>query len=575
MPGERPWELRPIDEAASARIARELGLMAATARCLVGRGVASSAEADAFLRPRLGQLRPPAGMAGFPEAVERLRVAVMAGETIGVFGDYDVDGVTAAALLATFLGQVGAAVAVKVAQRDAGYGFGEAQAAWLADRGARVIVTVDCGTSDAPAIRAARARGVDVIVVDHHQVPEAGEHPALALLNPHRPDSRYPFRGLASVGLAFFVAAALRTALRERGWFGARPEPDVRALLDLVAVGTIADLAPLVAENRVLCAAGLRELSARRRPGLAALLELADVPRDRALDETDVGWRIAPRLNAPGRLGDAEPALAVLVAADARAGQLAAAACDEANRKRRELQDHMLEEALADAVASAAEPALVVARAGWHAGVAGIVAAKLVDRFHKPTAVIALDGRGEGRGSLRTPAGFDLVAALTACREHLIRYGGHAQAAGLTVAADRVAPLRAAFAAQAARGAGPAPPVAVDALLALGDVSPELALELAQLQPFGVGNEAPVLAAAGARVRASRRVGDEGSHLKLTLECQRHATTCAAIAFRMGDRDPGVGATIDVAFRPEISEWRGERRLELNVCALRPSQDMM
>src|SRR5262249_43757064 len=160
--------------------------------------------------------------------VERLRAAVMAGETVGVFGDYDVDGVTAAALLAIFLGQVGAATVVKVAERDAGYGFGEAQAHALADRGARLIVTVDCGTSDAPAIRAARARGVDVIVVDHHQVPEAGAHPAAALLNPHRPDSTYPFRGLASVGLAFFVAAAVRTALRERGWFAARPEPDVR-----------------------------------------------------------------------------------------------------------------------------------------------------------------------------------------------------------------------------------------------------------------------------------------------------------------------------------------------------------
>src|SRR5512143_2848367 len=345
-PTHRPWELRPLDEQACTRLARELGVLPATARCLVGRGLTGSAEADAYLRPRLGHLRPPAGMAGFAAAVERLRGAVLAGETIGIFGDYDVAGVTSSALLASFLGSTGARTALKVTDRGAGDGFGEPQAVWLAERGARVIVTVDRGTSDVPAIRAARARGIDVIVVDHHQVPESAEHPAAALLNPHRPDSVYPFRGLAPVGLSFFVAAALRTALKDRGWFGARPEPDVRTLLDLVAVGTIADLAPLRDENRVLVTAGLRELSLRRRPGLAALLELAAVPTDRALDETDGGWKIAPRLNAPGRLGDAEPALRTLLAADAREAQLHASACEEANLRRRELQDRMFVEAL-------------------------------------------------------------------------------------------------------------------------------------------------------------------------------------------------------------------------------------
>jgi len=569
----RSWELRPLDERVCARLQRDLGVLPTTARCLVGRGLVASADADAFLRPKLGQLRPPVGMAGFAEAVDRLRRAVASGETIGIFGDYDVDGATSTALLCSFLRSVGAETVVKVAERKAGYGFGEKQAMDLADRGARLIVTVDCGTSDIPAIRAARARGIDVIVVDHHQVPDSSDHPAIALLNPHRPDSTYPFRGLASVGLSFFVAAALRTALRERGWFSARPEPDVRTLLDLVAVGTIADLAPLRDENRVLVTAGLRELSLRRRPGLAALLELAAVPTDRPLDETDVGWKIAPRLNAPGRLGDAEPALRTLLAADAREAQLHASACEEANVRRRELQDQMYVEALADAedAAQRNDAAIVVARSGWHAGVAGIVAAKIVDRFHKPAAVIAIDAEGEGRGSLRTPPGFDLFRALVACGEHLVRYGGHAQAAGLTVLADRIPALRAAFALQAAHRPAVAPPVAVDAMIALGDVSAQLAVELAQLQPFGVGNAAPIIAASGARVRASRRVGDDGTHLKLTLECERHATFHGAIAFRMGDRDPGVGATVDVAFRPELSEWRGEQRLELNVCDLRPA----
>jgi single-stranded-DNA-specific exonuclease len=233
----------------------------------------------------------------------------------------------------------------------------------------------------------------------------------------------------------------------------------------------------------------------------------------------------------------------------------------------------MLAEALLDAEELAADAGLVVARSGWHAGVAGIVAAKLVDRFGKPAAVIALDeARGEGRGSLRTTAGFNLYRALEACREHLIRYGGHAQAAGLTVAAAQLPALRRAFAAQAelaARDRGPAPGVTFDAMVPLGEASAQLAVELAAMGPFGIGNEAPVIAAPRARVRASRRVGDDGSHLKLTLECERHATAHSAIAFRMGARDPGVGATVDVAYRPAINEWRGERRLEFTVSALR------
>src|SRR5262245_38253783 len=225
---DRPWQRREIDDSASKRLASELNLHAATADCLVGRGLDDVARAGGFLAPRLADLRPPVGMAGFPEAVQRLRLAVEQGETIGIFGDYDVDGVTAAALLTSFLRSLGADPVTRVARRDAGYGFGEADALFFADRGCRLVVTVDCGTSDVAAILAARARGLDTIVVDHHQVPDRADHPAFALLNPHRPDSRYPFRGLASVGLGFFLAAALRTALREAGWFGSRAQPDVR-----------------------------------------------------------------------------------------------------------------------------------------------------------------------------------------------------------------------------------------------------------------------------------------------------------------------------------------------------------
>jgi single-stranded-DNA-specific exonuclease len=568
---DRDWHLADIDAVSVGKLARDLGVREATARCLVGRGFVDAGLAGAFLKPRLADLRPPVGMAGFDDTVRRLTRAVQSGQRIGIFGDYDVDGVTTTALLLTFLEDVGAKVIPRVARRSEGYGFVPAAAGWLCDQGAELVVTVDCGTSDLEAIGLCRARGVDVVVIDHHQVPDRADHPAVCLLNPHRPDSTYPFRGLCSVGLGFFVAAALRTALREAGWFqSGRREPDVRQLLDLVAVGTIADLAPLREENRILVAAGLRELAARRRPGLAALLLGAGVPAHRAVDESDIGWRLGPRLNAPGRLGDAAPSLALLLARAPAEGELCAQALEAANDARRALQDEMLVEALADAEAQATEGAIVVARTGWHHGVAGIVAAKLVDRHHRPAIVIALDAEGVGRGSVRTANGIDVYRALAECKEHLVRFGGHAAAAGVTAAADRIEDFRRAFAAAAARGLPPGqPPLLVDAAVDLADVDDRLVAEVGALAPFGAGNPSPILVARGARVSSSRRVGEDGAHLKLTLAGEL-SSGHSAIAFRMGGLDPGPGARIDVAFFPGVSEWNGERRVELRVHALRP-----
>ena len=414
-----------------------------------------------------------------------------------------------------------------------------------------------------------------MIVLDHHQVPEGdpAAHPAVALINPHRSDSSYPYRGFASVGLAFMLSAALRTRLRQAGHFATRPDLDVRELLDLVAVGTIADMAPLSQENRTLVIAGLAKLAERRRPGLAALLDRAEVQRGKPLDEIDISWRLGPRLNAPGRLGDAEPALRLLLAADATVAATEVEVLESCNQRRRELQEKVVEEALADAEAQAHRAAIVVAREGWHPGVVGIVAAKLVEKYGRPVAVVALDAAtGQGRGSVRTSGGVDVYRALAACSAQLVRYGGHAAAAGLTVDRDRVEELAEGFAAavESARGAATVRPVELDAEVGLGDVDEKLAREIQSLAPFGPGNEAPAIGARGARVRGSRRVGD-GSHLKMQLECATTGRACSAIAFRMGDRDPGVGATIDVMFQPEISHFRGESRVELKVRDLRPS----
>ncbi|HEY0476108.1 MAG TPA: single-stranded-DNA-specific exonuclease RecJ, partial [Kofleriaceae bacterium] len=507
--------LRRVDETLVSKLAGALRVRPATARCLVGRGVIEPQDAQGFIDPRLAALRPPTGLAGMPRAVGRIADAVLGGQRIGIFGDYDVDGVTTAALLTAFLRSVGASVEVAVARRDAGYGFTPAAAADFAARGCELIVTGDCGTNDLEAISVAAARGIDVIVVDHHTVPDAGvAHPALALVNPYRADSTFPFRGMASVGLAFYVAAAVRTELRDRRHFErtGRTEPDVRELLDLVALGTIADLVPLASENRILTALGLRRLQSRARPGVAALLAAAGVTEDREVDARTVAWKLAPRINAPGRLGEATPSLALLLA-DVASAAACAQTLETANTERRALQDRVMAEALAQLGDRDPGPAVVISGEGWPAGVVGIVAAKLVDRYQRPAFVVGIDPEtGIGRGSARTAGAVNLYRALSEAAPWLDKYGGHAAAAGFTVRRESMAALSESLGAACVRLAAGSGPVAVgrdvDAEVRLADVDERLAQELAGLGPFGQDNPSPVLVTRNVRVSAARRVGD-------------------------------------------------------------------
>lgn len=509
-----------------------------------------------------------------PRAVERIADAVQRRERIGVFGDYDVDGVTTAALLTSFLRDVGAEVDVAVASREAGYGFTMSAASELARRNCKLVITGDCGTNDLEAIAVAAALGTEVIVIDHHTVPAADvAHPSVSLVNPFRTDSTFPFRGMASVGLAFYVAAAVRTELRDRGHFRDRPEPDVRDLLDLVALGTIADLVPLAAENRILTSLGLRRLGSQPRPGIAAMLTASGFDRDREIDAGTVAWRLAPRLNAPGRLGAAEPALALLLA-DQDTATERAQALEAANLMRREIQAHVLEQALAQLGDRDPGPAVVLAGEGWTPGVVGIVAAKLVETYQRPAFVIAIDPEtGLGRGSARTCGGVNLYDALCEVKAHLGKFGGHAAAAGFSLQRENVAALSEALGSVVGRLAQGSGPVAtareIDAEVRLGEVDERLATELAGLGPFGQANPQPLLVTRGARVTAVRRVGD-GSHLKLTIDDER-STTRSAIGFRLGDRPVEVGALVDLAFAPVVSTWQGHRSAELELSDLAPS----
>jgi single-stranded-DNA-specific exonuclease len=550
------WQAPSVDEGKAAALAAEMRLRPLTARILVGRGIDRADAASRFLSPRLADLRPPEGMPDLPRALDRLTAALAAGETIGVFGDYDVDGVTTAAVLASALRAFGGKVVARAASRQAGYGLGPDDVARFASDGCRVLVTGDCGTSDDEALRAARERGIDTIVIDHHEVP-SGETAAYALINSRRPDDRFAFKGLASCGVAFYLAAALRTRL------GSSFDP--RELLDLVALGTIADLVPLVDENRILVAAGLKTLSGRGRPGIAALVARAELEAP-TLTAHDVAFRLTPRLNAAGRLGEAQLALDLLLAGPGDAERLAAELEDQ-NTERQRIQELVWIEALgqANVQAEGDAPALVVGAEGWHHGVVGIIAARLVDRFARPAVAIGFRD-GDGRGSARTVPGVNLYEALTRCAAHLTRYGGHAGAAGLSMSFAGLDPFRRDFAFEAARQLAGRPPRAleVDAEVALADLSLPMTEELARLAPYGAANREPLFALTGVVALATRLVGK--GHLQLTLD--HGGATSEAIAFGLGDQDPGAGARVDLIATAELDTYRGARRARLKVSRL-------
>ncbi|HEY4394782.1 MAG TPA: single-stranded-DNA-specific exonuclease RecJ [Polyangia bacterium] len=555
------WRAPSIDDGLAAVLAQETKLLPLTARLLVGRGIIRAETVSRFLDPRLADLRRPDGMADLDRAIERLVAALGAGETIGVFGDYDVDGVTTAATLASALRALGGKVVARAASRHAGYGLGVEDVARFAADGCRVLVTGDCGTSDHEALAAGRARGLDVIVIDHHELP-TGESAAYALVNSRRPDDTFPFKGLASCGVAFYLAAALRTRL------GASFDP--RELLDLVALGTIADLVPLTDENRILVAAGLKTLSARKRPGLAALIERAEI-LDGAITAHQAAFRLTPRLNAAGRLGEAQLALDLLLASPADASKLAAA-IDDQNTERQRIQELVWMEARAQAAEQADAPAVVVGAEGWHQGVVGIVAARLVDELARPAVAIGFKD-GQGRGSARTIAGVNLHEALGACSAHLTKYGGHAGAAGMSLEIDRLDGFRGAFVAEAARqlNGRAALAVEVDAEVGLGELDLPFAEELARLGPFGQANREPLFALRGVTALSTRVVGKK--HLQLTLD--HDGAIGEAIAFGFGESDPGPGAVLDLVATAELDTFRGARRARLRVTKLarRPNAD--
>ncbi len=549
-------------------------LQQTTTAVLRRRGLSEEEAIGRFFEPKLAHLTPPEAMKDRAEASERIARAVRAREIICVFGDYDADGITSAALLTDVLRALGAEVRPLIADRfDGGYGLSAEALVRVFATGATLLITCDCGTSDHPRLRDAQKRGLDVVVIDHHRVPDE-PLPALAFLNPHRPECGFAYKGLASVGLALSICAALRSSL------GAKI--DLRHWLDLVALGTIADVAPLDGDNRALVRVGLGVLAHGVRPGIRALAEVAKVTGPQVTGE-DIAFRFAPRVNAPGRLAKGDLALELLLARDATAARGLAAEVDQICERRKLLDRTILAEALVELSdpGLAALPVIVLGREGWHQGVVGIVAGRLASRFGKPTIVIGFDG-AEGRGSARGPAGVRLYTMLGRAREHLLGFGGHEAAAGVHLEASKLDSFRQAFAAAALE----IPCLDVprydeaDAVFVAGDDAATVTTELSRFEPCGQGNPAPRLSFPGVRVRVARVVGEE--HLKLEFDLPtdgsaasaasaassppgRSVRTLSAFGYRLGRVAPKVGDRVDVtgALRPDA--WRGNGAVELRI----------
>jgi len=551
------------EEADEAVLAREVGVSPLLARLLVNRGVRTPHQADAMLRARLSEhLRSPMLFRDMRRAAERLVRAVDAGETVGIYGDYDVDGISGSALLIRFFRALGREPVVHVPHRlRDGYGVREGGVRQLAERGARVMITVDCGGVSHAEIALANRLGMDVVVCDHHQVA-AEPLPALAVLNPIEPGSGFPFSGLCGAGLAFYLASGVRMVLRERG---GRQLPDLRRDLDLVALGSIADVVPLIEENRVLVKHGLREIAASQRPGIVALKAVSGV---QSVSSASVGFRLAPRLNAGGRLADAGRSVELLTTADRERAERLAVELDGENRTRQGIERQMVSEAAALVEARGGvegRHCIVLASPDWHPGVVGIVAARMVERYARPTVLVAVDAAtAQGRGSGRSVAGVNLHAALQECAPLLSGFGGHPMAAGLSIDATRVDALAARLEEVLAGRTRPEDFVLerrVDCELPLPALGAECMADIERLEPCGAQNPEPTFLARGARVRARSVVG--GQHLKLSVE--QGGRSLQAIGFGLGDFAAEAGAEIDLLYTPMISEWGGNRTLELRI----------
>lgn len=559
------WVLHPRHAPEAAHVlARDLSAPIAVAHALLNRGVDSGDLARRFLEPALADLHDPSALLDMDRAAERIHLAIANRERILIHGDYDVDGITSTYLLYAVLTDLGGDVEYRIPHRMRdGYGLSRDAIEDARRRGCTLVVTVDCGiTAVDPVVRAGEL-GIDIVITDHHEPPEALPA-ALAIVNPHRVGCEYPFKALAGVGVTFKLVEAL---LRDRGGLERAGE-----YLDVVALGTIADVVPLVGENRVLARLGLERLNRSQRIGLRSLIDVAGLT-GRTIHSGQVAFVLAPRINAGGRMGNAEQGLRLLLSRDASEARVIAESLEEDNERRRRFDEQALTEAARMVETECDWPAcssLMLWSEHWHPGVIGIVASRLVERYQRPTLLVALQGE-HGRGSGRSLPGLDLNSVLSQCADLLEAFGGHAFAAGLTVRREHLPALRERFESLVRSRLMPedfVPLLTLDAEVQLSECDLGLADWLERLSPHGLGNAEPVFAAHDVRATRVTTVGG-GKHLRMTVADS--SGSAEAIGFGYGERAGEIGRAgrCDVAFVPSRNEWMGESRVQLKLKGVR------
>lgn len=573
------WRLsppHPDETTLGPQLERIFDLHPLVARLLVRRGFHDEKTIRNFLNGTLADLPDPFTLPDMKTAADRILQAVERREQIVVFGDYDVDGISGTAQLCAYLREIGARPVPLLPHRmHEGYGLTEKAVRKIEAEKPDLLVTIDNGTKSMAEITHLKNRGTEVIVIDHHETPSADAWPpVVALVNPKRLDSRFPERDIASAGLVFLLLIALRARARERGL---TPLPNLKRYLDLACLGTIADVVPMTGTNRLLVKYGLQEVGTSTRPGIKALREVAAVSAP--LSVTHVAFRLAPRLNAAGRLADPKIALDLLLSESEEEAYVLANRLEELNRERQVVEEKVTREAFIQIEAEQADrKGIVAVGTGWHLGVVGIVAAKLTERFGRPAVALTMseDGR-EAKGSARTVAGFSVYAPLKKIEHLMLRFGGHAAAAGMTVAADQLTDFKNAFNAAVcdlwSDEAGPA--IGIDAAINLREVGGALVKDLERMEPFGPGNPEPMFGVSDVRLEGCRVVGRSGAqgkgHLKTTV-CQ-DGVRLDGIGFNHGHYLPTALATPrhHVVFMPQRNEWNGKSSLQIKIKEIQPS----
>ncbi len=579
---ERRWRLRPHDESRIAALERAAGVPPVVAKLLLARNIRTPEQVHSFLEAKLTGLHDPEMLPGLTAAADRIHAAVRQGRRIVIYGDYDADGMTATGILVRGLRLLGANVGYHVPNRlEEGYGLNAAALRKLADHGATMVISVDCGVGSVDEADVARELGLELIVTDHHELRDDGRLPAAEIVHPRLPGGAYPFGGLCGAGVAFKLA----WALCQRASEAKRVKPAMRdfllAAIGLAAIGTVADVVPLLDENRILVRHGLISLREHALPGIVELLRVTKLDQKPHLSAEDIAFQLAPRLNAAGRLGQATLGVELLATESPERATSLADYLQELNVTRESLERSVYLAAskqIKEQFELEAEPALVLAGVGWHPGVIGIVAGRLAEKHHRPVVMISWDQLGgkPGTGSARSPGYANLHHALAACSRHLISHGGHAAAAGLKIAESNLAAFRTDFcehvAAQTSRQDRVAE-IQIDAETTFSQLTLRTIEQIEQLAPFGHENPRPVLCASGVNLAdPPRRIGNGERHLSVRV--RQHGVTLRGVAFGQGeaaDELASLSSPLDLAFRPVINEFNGFRKVEMHLVAWRPS----